>query len=616
MRVWRATDNRYRVSSTAMRGLGRLRVGDAFRAWAGLPAACRHVFLFGIVLVVTLGAAAQFTSNPATKTLLDNTHWTIGYILAAVITWLGLPPKKSLIRGGRPLLAPLALTGNAVGQILWDIQVAAGWNPFPAPSDAFFLTLGIGLSLSLAMILKRQFGGTLRLTVLLDALALTTIAIVVGLLIYVPQQGTNSAFQMAVLVGYPFGLLTATALAATILRHLELESRWGWGSYVVALFVTGLLWLQWNYLTLIGGLQSGTLYNLSFSVTTLWLGLSVVAVQRSEAEGMAGGRRSDTVTRIVPLFVSAGSVMLALLLLLDDATDAFARGVIVTGALAIIVVEVLSQQLLLRERSRLFRALLDAHGDLEQAVRALELRNHEYARALENTEAANRAKSMFLANMSHELRTPLNAVIGFSEVMHLDAERLPPAVQHYPASIAEAGHQLLAVIEGILAISQTDLDAIDAVIEPVLLGQAVGWALEGLQVAAADKQISLVVDVPSGQVVAADRRLLRQALIHLLGNAVKYTPRDGRIMVSTDVADSWIVLHIADNGPGMSEEEHGTAFEPFARSGAATISHSGGLGIGLALSRRFIELQDGTLSIRRAHPTGTEVLISLPRILA
>jgi two-component system cell cycle sensor histidine kinase PleC len=288
----------------------------------------------------------------------------------------------------------------------------------------------------------------------------------------------------------------------------------------------------------------------------------------------------------------------------------------VTGALTIILVEALSQQLLLRERGRLFGALLDAHGDLEQAVRALELRNHDYARALARTEAANRAKSMFLANMSHELRTPLNAVIGFSEIMHLDAEQLPPALRHYPAHIAESGHQLLAVIEGILAISHTDLDAIDAAIEPVPLAPAVGSALEGLRVAAAHKQIVLAVDVPAGQVVAADRRLLRQVLIHLLGNAVKYKPRDGRITVSTDVTESWIVLHIVDNGPGMSDDEHGTAFEPFARPGAATISSNGGLGIGLALSRRFIELQDGTLSIRRAHPTGTEVLISLPRIIA
>ncbi len=614
MRVGRVTTIRYPVSVKVLRAIGA-RIGDAPRAWASLPAPCRHVFLFGLALVLLIGAAAHLTPNQATKTILDNAHWTIGYTLAAVIAWLGVPAKNSIIRGGRPILAPLALTGYAVGQALWDIQVASGWNPFPAPSDAFFLTLGIGLSLSLAMTLKRQFAGMLRLTVLLDAVALTTIAIVVGLLIYVPQQGANSAFQMAVLVGYPLGLLTATALAATILRHLVLDSRWGWGSYVAALFVTGLLWLKWNYLTLVDGLQSGTLYNLCFSVTALWLGLSVVAVQRSEAEGSEGGRRSDSVTRIVPLFVSAGSIIIALLLLLDSNADSFARGAIVTGALAIIVVEVLSQQLLLRERGKLFRALLDAHGDLEQAVRALELRNHDYARALATTEAANRAKSMFLANMSHELRTPLNAVIGFSEIMHLDAQRLPQAVQRYPASIAEAGHQLLAVIEGILAISQTDLDAIDAAIEPVQLSQAVGSALEGLRVAAAHKQITLAVDVPSGEVVAADRRLLRQVLIHLLGNAVKYTPRDGRIAISTEVSESWIVLRIVDNGPGMSDDEHGRAFEPFERAGAATVSGNGGLGIGLALSRRFIELQDGTLSIRRAQPSGTEVLISLPRII-
>ena len=606
------TTTRYPFSVQTVREL-RARIANVPRAWAILPAPCRHLFLFGLALVLVIGIAAELVPNQATKTILDNTHWTIAYAFAALIAWLGRPAGNPAIRGGRPLLAALALTGYALGQALWDIQVAIGWNPFPAPSDAFFLTLGIGLSLSLATTLKQQFAGMRRLAVVLDALALTTIAVVVGLLIYVPRQGANSVFQMAVLIGYPLGLLTATALAFTILRHLVLEPRWGWVSYVAALLVTGLLWLKWNYLTLINGLQNGTLYNLSFSVTALWLGLSVVAAQRSEAAGTNGVVRSDTVTRLVPLFVSAGSVILALLLLLDTATDTFARGVLVTGALVIIVVEVLSQQLLLRERGKLFRALLDTHDDLEQAVRALELRNHDYARALATTEAANRAKSMFLANMSHELRTPLNAVIGFSEIMHLDAEQLPQAVRRYPASIAEAGHQLLAVIEGILSISQTDLDAIDAVVEPVQLSQAVGSALEGLRVAAGYKQIGLAIDVPPGLIVAADRRLLRQVLIHPLGNAVKYTPRDGRIAISADVANSWIVLHIVDTGPGMKEDEQGAAFEPFGRTSAATISDNSGLGIGLALSRRFIELQEGTLSIRRAQPTGTEVLISLPQ---
>ncbi|WP_457832764.1 hypothetical protein, partial [Staphylococcus aureus] len=88
---------------------------------------------------------------------------------------------------------------------------------FPAPSDAFFLTLGIGLSASLALIVKQRFAGVLRLAVILDALALTTIAVVAGLLIYVPRQGANTAFQLAVLTGYPLGLLTAAALAFTIL---------------------------------------------------------------------------------------------------------------------------------------------------------------------------------------------------------------------------------------------------------------------------------------------------------------------------------------------------------------------------------------------------------------
>lgn len=599
----------------AARGL-RARAEAVARAWAELPAGCRGLFLTGLAIVLVIGVAERFVPTQATKTLLDNLHWTIAYSLAAAIAWLGRAAADPVAPGRRPVLAPLALTGYALGQGVWDIQVAIGWNPFPAPSDALFLTLGIGLSLSLAMTLRRQFSGLLRLAAILDAFALTIIAVVAGLLIYLPQQGANTAFQMLVLILYPLGLLTATALAFTLLRHVVRPDRWGWISYVAALFVTGLLWLEWNYLTLIGGLQNGTLYNLCFSLAALWLGLSLVVVQRAEAAAPSGGVRSDTVTRRVPLFVSAGTIILGFVLLLDGTLSAFARAAIVIGSVLIIVVEVLSQQLLLWERGKLFAALLDTHGDLERAVRALEIRNQDYARALATTEAANRAKSMFLANMSHELRTPLNAVIGFAEMMHLDADKLPPALRRYPTNIAEGGHQLLAVIEGILAIAQTDLDAIEAAVEPVSLSQSVGAVLDGFKLAAGNKDIGFTMEIAEDLVVAADHRLLRQALIHLLGNAVKYTPRDGKVAISTEEAGPQIVLRIVDDGPGIDEEEQRAAFEPLARRGAATVSGKGGLGIGLTLSRRFIELQDGELSIRRVHPTGTEVRVSLPRLAA
>ncbi len=592
------------------RGL-RTHAADVTQVWRELPARCRSLFLVALVLVLMADLAAELMPGQTAKVILDNIHWTISCLLAAIIAWLGLPPLSGASVGERHLLAPLALTGYALGQVLSDIQLAIGWNPFPSPADAFCLTLGFGLCLSLILTLNRRFTGTRRLTVILDTLALTIIAVAAGVLLYIPRQGADSAIQMAVLIAYPLSLLTAAALAFSICSHLAFRSPWGWMGYVAALGVTGLQWLRWNYLTLIGGPESGTASNIVCSVTTLCLGLSVVAAQRFEAAEPKNPVGIDTVIRLVPLYVSAGALIVGLFLLLELPTDGFVRGVILAGSVAIIMVELFSQQLLLRERSRLHDELLETHGDLEEAIRALTLSNSHHVEALVRAESANRAKSMFLANMSHELRTPLNAVIGFSEVMNLDVEQLPEAIRRYPASIAQAGHQLLGVIEGILAISETDLDAIDAVKGPVRLSQVIESAIGGLRPAAAGKQISFQIDVSQDLIIDADRRLLRQALIHVVGNAVKYSPRSGLVTIFADHVNADITLHIVDHGPGISGAEQTAAVEPFARTGTATISGNGGLGIGLSLSRRFIELQGGTLSFGRVLPTGTEVLITL-----
>ena len=595
----------------------RLRAAVVIEVWRGLPLRCRQLFLIGLALVLLSGLAATLRPSQAEKAVLDNLHWTISYVFAAIIAWLGLPPRTSAGMRGPYFIAALALTGYALGQVLSDLQLMIGWTAFPSPADAFSLSLGFGLCLSMIVIIKRRFTGMRRLTVILDTLALTIIAVAAGVLLYMPRQGAESPVQMAVLIAYPVSLLTAAALAFAICSHLAFRAPCGWVSYAAALGVTGLQWLHWNYQTLVGGSQSGTVSNIACSVTALWLGLSMVAAQRSEAVDSEHLVTSDSVTRLVPLYVSAGAVISGLLVLLDRPPDGFIRGVILTGSVAIIMVELFSQQLLLRERSRLHDALLETHGDLEDAIKALTLSNRHHVEALTRAESANRAKSMFLANMSHELRTPLNAVIGFSEVMNLDAQQLPEAVRRYPASIAEAGHQLLSIIEGILAISQTDLDAIDAVMEPMRLSQAVKSAIDGLRPAAAAKQISFTVDMPHDLMVAADRRLLRQVLIHVVGNAVKYSPRAGQVAIFVDHANingnADVALHIVDHGPGMTGAEQMAALEPFGRSDSATISGTGGLGIGLALSRRFIELQGGSLSLARVEPSGTEVRITLAR---
>jgi len=305
-------------------------------------------------------------------------------------------------------------------------------------------------------------------------------------------------------------------------------------------------------------------------------------------------------------------VFAGFVLVRDDALSAFQHGVVIYAAAIIILAEVLSQQMLVRERSRLVTDLMQTQADLEHAVLALEMRNHDYARALAATEAANLSKSMFLANMSHELRTPLNAVIGFSEIMTMQRQDLPERFRHYPEDIVEAGRHLLRIVEDVLAISQTELDAIDAKITAVPVFLVVQSALLGLRPAMQRKTITLDLSVPEDLSAAADPRLLQQALIHLISNAVKFTPKNGRIAISAERADAAVRLLIVDTGPGIDERHLATVFEPFEKTLSVLSSSQGGIGIGLSLSRRFIELQEGTLTLRRASTGGTEAEILVP----
>jgi signal transduction histidine kinase len=581
--------------------------------WPSLPPPVRRLLFAGLALVLAAGVGALVAPTEAVRAGLDDIQSTVGCVAAAGLVWLGAGADPRRPRDIASLLAALALSGDALAQILRDVEGAIGWQPFPRPSDIGFLSLGIGLSAALACTIWREFRGLVRLAVILEAAALITIAVAACLLIYVPQQGAHSRYEMAVLAADPLSQLTAAALALAVFRHLRVEPRWGWANYVASLFATGLLWLRWNYLVLAGGLRGGTLYSLSFSLAILWLGVSIVAAASATLAPREIGPRVDTVTRTVPVFVSAAALMVAFLLLMNADTTGFERAVLAAAAFVVIVIEVALQQLLQRERGSLYADLLHAHKELERVAVTLELRNHDYARALAATEAANQAKSMFLANMSHELRTPLNAVIGFSEIMHLYEASLPENIRRYPETVVDAGHQLLRIIEDILAISQTDLDAIEATVLPLPLASAVESAFQGLRVAANRKDIRLVIEIAEDCLVEGDARLLRQALIHLLGNAVKFTPRGGAIAIRALPGDAWIALLIIDSGPGMSDEAIAAAFEPFGRPLAATVAGDGGLGIGLNLSRRFIELQGGTLTMRRAEPVGIEVRICLRR---
>lgn len=268
----------------------------------------------------------------------------------------------------------------------------------------------------------------------------------------------------------------------------------------------------------------------------------------------------------------------------------------------------------LEHRRRLERemacALVRAEGLREEALVAKD--------AAEN---ASRTKSMFLANMSHELRTPLNAVIGFSEMMQ--GEIFGPVgdarYRDYTRLIHDAGEHLLELINDILDMSKIEAGKFE--IERLRLDarEIVGDCLSLMQEHASAARVDLSGDLPAGPLwVMADRRALKQILLNLVSNAVKFTPAGGSVTVSLDARAQlqgdepvWRIV-VRDTGIGIPPEAIKRLGSPFVQIRDSADRAHKGTGLGLALVRALAEMHDGALHIESAPGTGTTVTVKLP----
>jgi len=237
--------------------------------------------------------------------------------------------------------------------------------------------------------------------------------------------------------------------------------------------------------------------------------------------------------------------------------------------------------------------------------------------AREALEASNRAKTEFLSRMSHELRTPLNAVLGFSQLLRMDATSKPTAQQlDRIAHIERAGSHLLALVNDVLDLSRVDSGQMALTLEPVDLASVVDESLAMVTKLASDAGVRLVRPDRSGALgqvhVMADRVRLSQVLVNLLSNAIKYNRLDGTVTVSWTVHPNALVLNVADTGFGMESSQLARLFEPFNRLGAEK-TRVEGTGIGLFLSRRLVELMHGELRIDSRVAHGTVATLVLKR---
>ncbi|MDD2922639.1 MAG: ATP-binding protein [Anaerolineales bacterium] len=269
------------------------------------------------------------------------------------------------------------------------------------------------------------------------------------------------------------------------------------------------------------------------------------------------------------------------------------------------------------QRKQVEAEILALNASLEQrvALRTAELEesNRELQKAKEAAEQANRAKTEFLSRMSHELRTPLNAVLGFAQVLEMTSlnERQKTDIGH----IHTAGKHLLDLINEVLDIARVEGGRLSISLESVALYDLVSETLDLIQPLAKQRGIQIASVQIAEQTVKADRQRLRQVLLNLLGNAIKYNREQGTVTLTCEARpENYLRLNVRDTGPGIAANMLERAFTPFDRLGAEKKAEVEGTGLGLALSKRLVEAMGGAIGVESVVGEGSVFWIELPEI--
>ncbi|MBL8704498.1 MAG: HAMP domain-containing histidine kinase [Rhodospirillales bacterium] len=259
-------------------------------------------------------------------------------------------------------------------------------------------------------------------------------------------------------------------------------------------------------------------------------------------------------------------------------------------------------------------AWMQARRSARESAKLMELSAHlrdERNRA----ETASRAKSVFLANMSHELRTPLNAIIGFAEVIagQFFGPVTPKRYAEYGADIHQSGRYLLSLVNDLLDLAKIEAGRMDMAPDWLDPQAAAADTLKTCEAEAARGQLSLVLaDFPARVQLRADQRALRQMLLNLVSNAMKFTCPGGRIVLRAEATAEGLALSVIDNGRGIAPDLLKRLMEPFVQGAAEAVQGQQGTGLGLSITRRLMEMHGGTLTIDSAPDQGTTARLVFP----
>jgi signal transduction histidine kinase len=250
---------------------------------------------------------------------------------------------------------------------------------------------------------------------------------------------------------------------------------------------------------------------------------------------------------------------------------------------------------------------------VEERTRELQQVLAELSRKSLELEVASQHKSDFLANMSHELRTPLNAIIGFSQVLRQGLfGPVNEKQEEYLDDILTSGHHLLSLINDVLDLSKVEAGQVELEVASFSLREALERGVVMVREPASKRGVAVALELaPDVDLVDGDERRLRQIVYNLLSNAVKFTPEGGSVVVASAQVDGEVQVSVTDTGPGIVVADRERIFEEFQQTDVG-VQQREGTGLGLALSKRLVELHGGRIWVESEPGHGSRFVFTLP----